>query len=551
MENLNGVKQLLSQVNTLSKAYDLVAKNTGENFNIFSILGMERSEVKTHSKIVAELLNPKGSHEQGDDFLKLFIQQLEQKFPEKFPTIEFENPHLTVEKYIGKVNNDEGGRIDIFIEDGKNAIAVENKIDAGEQHQQLKRYSKYCEGKNYAVIYLTLDGKESKTNNDSEYFTISYEEDIINWLELCKKEAVNLPILREAIGQYINLIKKLTHQTINKKMEKDIQVVILKNFEESELIYKNFEKALYGLFNTILLKIEIEIKNYIQNSNWEIFRVERFDRGGYGHIMVRPKEIEDNIGIAIQGFNPIKFENYFNGRTFVGIFHPNSGSLFSNNLDENLEEINNTKYWVNYEYIPDFHNLEVRPNNSELLILLSSESMMDEFVSHLFLNFKEYFEKYSTSYANFLRSLKKDKETQIHGLAKHLESVGIKKENIDFTLDNSVDRFLLKIREWNFNGKNYVLGLQFEFDNDYYFFCMIEDGKNRQPINNQSQFMEIRTKLKNSIEGLSEFNEWFLAKSKDYKIGINKNDYYYRDNDNIFQNLSHKIKKLYDIASSL
>ena len=34
----------------------------GEFFNIFSILGVERNEVHTHSAFLAELLNPKGSH---------------------------------------------------------------------------------------------------------------------------------------------------------------------------------------------------------------------------------------------------------------------------------------------------------------------------------------------------------------------------------------------------------------------------------------------------------------------------------------------------------
>ena len=70
------VKQLLSQVNTINEAYKIVKQNTGEDFNIFGILGMERKEVKTHSKFLAELLNPKGSHLQGDMFLKLFIEYL-------------------------------------------------------------------------------------------------------------------------------------------------------------------------------------------------------------------------------------------------------------------------------------------------------------------------------------------------------------------------------------------------------------------------------------------------------------------------------------------
>lgn len=57
--NKESLKQLLSQINTINEAYIIVKKNTGEDFNIFGILGMERKEVKTHSRILAELLDPK------------------------------------------------------------------------------------------------------------------------------------------------------------------------------------------------------------------------------------------------------------------------------------------------------------------------------------------------------------------------------------------------------------------------------------------------------------------------------------------------------------
>lgn len=43
---------LLSQVSGLLKSYEKLAKSTGENFNIFSVMGMESNEVKTHSAII-------------------------------------------------------------------------------------------------------------------------------------------------------------------------------------------------------------------------------------------------------------------------------------------------------------------------------------------------------------------------------------------------------------------------------------------------------------------------------------------------------------------
>jgi len=57
---------------------------------------MESDEVKTHSRFLAELLNPKGSHGQKDVFLK--------KFVERFGILDFEikNAELFVEFYIGE-----------------------------------------------------------------------------------------------------------------------------------------------------------------------------------------------------------------------------------------------------------------------------------------------------------------------------------------------------------------------------------------------------------------------------------------------------------------
>ncbi len=69
------MKNLLSQVSSIIQQYEKVAELTGENFNVFKILKVETKEVKTHSAFIAELLNPQGSHGQGDVFLKLFVEQ--------------------------------------------------------------------------------------------------------------------------------------------------------------------------------------------------------------------------------------------------------------------------------------------------------------------------------------------------------------------------------------------------------------------------------------------------------------------------------------------
>ena len=165
MENLD---QLLNEVQTITESYERVAEATGENFNIFSILQMESDEVATHSRIIAELLNPKGCHGQKDKFLLLFKELFAKEL--ELNTIDCS---VKVEHDIGTVTMESGGRIDILISDSKNEIMIENKIYAAEQENQLLRYhNAFPKGK---LIFLTLNGKpsEQKSSEGLEYLKLS------------------------------------------------------------------------------------------------------------------------------------------------------------------------------------------------------------------------------------------------------------------------------------------------------------------------------------------------------------------------------------------
>jgi hypothetical protein len=292
MAELNTINQLLNEIQTISESYKRVAEATGENFNIFSVLQMESDEVKTHSRFLAELLNPKGSHGQKDVFLKKFIERFG---IEKFDT---SNAKVDVEFFIGQVTECKddkmdilnrstkctgGGRIDILIRSGENVIMIENKIYAIEQPNQLTRYRNYHpSGK---LFYLTLDGKESEDKNidKNDYECISYENDIINWLEECRKESVSIPNLREAITHYINLIKKLTGQNINTKMSEDILEKIVGNKERFEayidltkscsydnIVKKIIREDFITLIDSIAKKLSLDVDiSHLDDKEWK------------------------------------------------------------------------------------------------------------------------------------------------------------------------------------------------------------------------------------------------------------------------------------------
>ena len=230
------LQNFLTQISAIIRQYSKIAELTGENFNVFNILGLTTNEVRTHSAFIAELLNPNGSHGKKDTFLSLFLQQMEIK------DFYSEDARVVVEKHVGFISSDttEGGNIDIIAIDKDNrAVIIENKIYAPDQPSQLLRYSNYGKkfhGNSFTLFYLTLDGKDA--NNESkcglseeEFHRISYSIDILDWLEKCKEKSVDHPILRETITQYIFLIRLLTGQTTNNAMANEIVTKIVSNQE--------------------------------------------------------------------------------------------------------------------------------------------------------------------------------------------------------------------------------------------------------------------------------------------------------------------------------
>ena len=208
---------------------EALARATGEHFNIFHILRIGHLEVKTHSPILGDLLNPKGSHGQGAAFLRLFLDQFGIKgFDAESPTAK-----VDLEYHIGEVTERSGGRIDIVVTDGRGRrLFIENKIYASDQENQMERYWDYDQ--NAHLFYLTRDGRlpSNRTQADLDRIQcrrISYAEHILVWLRNCRKEAACQPRVRETLSQYIHLVEDLTNQSTATRMNSELCSEILKD----------------------------------------------------------------------------------------------------------------------------------------------------------------------------------------------------------------------------------------------------------------------------------------------------------------------------------
>jgi hypothetical protein len=71
MEN---IRKTLSEIEVIRVRNEAILDATGGRFNMFRVVGVNHYE-NTHSGIIAEFLNPNGSHGLKDKFLREFINQ--------------------------------------------------------------------------------------------------------------------------------------------------------------------------------------------------------------------------------------------------------------------------------------------------------------------------------------------------------------------------------------------------------------------------------------------------------------------------------------------
>ena len=252
-------KLFFENVDLIKRKYDILHSFEDE-FNIFSILRNERDEVNLHSKFIGELLKNRSF---GDIFLKLFLEAIEIKI----------DGEINKSIYLEYGAND-SGRIDILLKINsksfKRAIIIENKIDAGDQWQQLQRYVEAMKKEGYSkdeisIAYLTLDGDTPSDYSlgciqDEEVIKLSYKEHIISWIEKCIKEVAVVPSLRETLIQYKKLLEKLTGKG-EKKMIDELKEMILSK-----------EKYLSAAY--LIPDILLEIKKDLQYKFWENLEIE-------------------------------------------------------------------------------------------------------------------------------------------------------------------------------------------------------------------------------------------------------------------------------------
>jgi hypothetical protein len=218
-EVANHIDQFQSEFDRLKKGFTYIREEVIEEarisapaYNVFSVLGLSRNETRTHSAMLANLLDPGGSHGQRYLFLETFLERcahLDPNFPLPSEVINSGRWEVICELITLF------GRLDIVIRsaDLNFLCVIENKVDALEQVDQLLRYSRWMETQledysSQALIYLSIHGDPAYTAQGVPYLRLSYRRDVARWLEETLSQ-IEAPNVRGVVEQYRNLARIL------------------------------------------------------------------------------------------------------------------------------------------------------------------------------------------------------------------------------------------------------------------------------------------------------------------------------------------------------
>ena len=237
------------------RLYDKHDAGRQEPFNVFSVLRSESDEVNLHSRFIHALLNYRKPGEESRANLSDFLKHV--------GVTDFEQSNVRVDR--------ERHNIDILITNGVGqAVAIENKIEAEDQSEQLQRYYRKLKEHGYCkiqLLYLTRDGHPPSQKSvgalDPKHITcVSYEKPLLDWLKGCQQPAYDEPALPESIAQYVQLVRKLTRTDAQEAYMKDLTELCLQ--KNNLVLVHGLNEALFRAKVCLLNKLWNEIDSALK-----------------------------------------------------------------------------------------------------------------------------------------------------------------------------------------------------------------------------------------------------------------------------------------------
>lgn len=274
----------------LDKDPDLpVLERMLSEFDAFSFLGVSRSEV-FHSKILAWLLDPLGSHSLGDFFLTNFLVETEALTKEQVRAADW--LQTSVRREWHNVVDGRNGYLDILIlnADSSFACGIENKIFSSEHSSQLTRYRRALKERyeNYSRSHLFMS-PEGTSPSDSEerssWTPVDYGK-ILSLVEMTIKEGVDPEneSVASFLRQYTTTLRRIIVPDSN--MRQLATKIYLRHKKTLDFIFDNKDGYIKDVINICEEAIRLQCSWRLlgeregklvgfQDKSWEYFDIFR------------------------------------------------------------------------------------------------------------------------------------------------------------------------------------------------------------------------------------------------------------------------------------
>jgi len=288
------MRRLLSN---LIKDPDLEKLNLNlKSTNFFNILKLESAEIR-HSNFLAWLLDPSGSHNLGDIFLRWFLRDIFSDEKVEWSD-EFQVDHYNLSNV--KVYR-EWKNIDILIEADEFVVSIENKVYAQESEHQLSVYrarvAKHFPDKHAAFVFLTPEGfTPRKEENSEHYITYSYSE-IARNLETVLD--IYNDSLAEKVHHYLNDYLTIVRRDIMKDHP---------SIELARSIYMKHKEALDFIFDNRpdrLAEISPIIEKVVQDHGYVL---QTINKGYVRFLTAKLHDVIPRTGTGIKGKESFVYE---------------------------------------------------------------------------------------------------------------------------------------------------------------------------------------------------------------------------------------------------
>ena len=333
--SVSKLNNLLSEMSgrraAATEAEVLYAPILSPHFNCFNFIRPNENKIST---ILADLLDPKGSHGQGGLFLSLLSECFNFGF-----TLDQNHWMVKTEVSTSTLEN-KMKRIDIEINCGNFGIGIENKPWAADQNNQLNDYSLHLSnryGDKWYLIYLSGSGtdphdrsisagKRKELEDQGKLKMTTYKE-LVNWLIRCE-EKCHSEHVRHFLKDFIDYTHKTFCGGINMIDGNWIVDTILKNPDNLKSAFQLFPTE-WDIKKKLLEKLKSDLAELV-TSGWEL------------EWKVDPYSKNTDFGFKKTGWTMYRIGCEFGGTNLnelrLGVFKTKA-EYSDLNLD--IEEINN------------------------------------------------------------------------------------------------------------------------------------------------------------------------------------------------------------------